>query len=364
MSLPTTGLSAAAAAVVAMVLAMEAAAASEALPDSATEQWRQKVAWQKAQEPAEYRQFVDRFVGVFNSSDIEPLSEHLAPQLMESGRAEKVLGFLNFNKREHGRIEQVRFKYFDREKQRRNSEDLAVYYLRFADGTDWAMRVGVDDRGRLTRFILTDSNYNEDLPLHVSASELSLPFHQGQRWTVLWGGLSADQNYHVVSRAQKNAVDFLIRHPWSKKSHKSDGTENDDYYCFGKPIYSPVKGKVVKVINDVPDNAVGEMNPRDLTGNTVVIRTEADEYVLLAHFKRGSVSVQESQDVAMGARLGLCGNSGNSSEPHLHMHVMDGPELSQATGLEMRFESMRLNRGARAENYSPVRGNTVWKQDP
>ena len=154
----------------------------------------------------------------------------------------------------------------------------------------------------------------------------------------------------------------MIRHPWNNKSFKSDGKTNEDYYAYGKPILSPADGIIVKVIDSVPDNEIGKMNPKQLTGNTVIIKTEIDEHILLAHFKNNSIEVKENDKVKKGDLLGLCGNSGNSSEPHLHLHVMDKPQLRGATGRKIYFEELILNREATTKNYSPVRGNVVMRR--
>jgi murein DD-endopeptidase MepM/ murein hydrolase activator NlpD len=179
---------------------------------------------------------------------------------------------------------------------------------------------------------------------------------------VLWGGLTHEDNYHVKSRSQKNAIDFLIKDPASGKSYINEGKLNTDYLAFDKPLYAPAAGKIIKVINDVPDNKPGEMNARALTGNTIIIETEKREYILLAHFKNGSIVVEESQQVLPGLLLGNVGNSGNSSEPHLHMQVMDKAVMREATGLRMNFDNLILNGERSVMNHAPVRGDTVSKK--
>ena len=118
---------------------------------------------------------------------------------------------------------------------------------------------------------------------------------------------------------------------------------------------------MIKVIDGVEDNAIGEMNSKQLTGNTVIIRSQEGEYILLAHFKNNTIAVKERDKIKPGDLLGLCGNSGNSSEPHLHMQMMDKPEMKEATGLKMYFDELILNGESQAKNYSPVRENYVRK---
>ncbi len=328
----------------------------------ALEVWKNKIEWQQKREPDDYRKFIAHFKDVFNSDDMTKILDHTSELMLKETPAEKVVGFLNFFKNDHGKIKSMRFKYFDKRNQRRDAEELAVYFLEFENGTQWEFRVGVNESLKMTRYVITDNNYNEDLPLVKSRTRLSLPFEKGEEWFVLWGGETQEDNYHVVSRSQKNAFDFVIRHPWNNKSYKTDGKTNEDYYAFGKPVYSPANGTIVKVIDGVNDNEIGKMNPKQLTGNTVIIRSQNGEYILLAHFKDNTIKVKENDKVKIGDLLGLCGTSGNSSEPHLHMQVMDKPEMKDATGLKIYFDSVVLNGESPTINYSPVRGNSVKRK--
>lgn len=72
-------------------------------------------------------------------------------------------------------------------------------------------------------------------------------------------------------------------------------------------------------------------------GNHVVLRIAPDTYVAVAHVRRGSVRVRTGETVRAGELLGECGNSGNTSEPHVHLQVMDRPWIAVAAGLPMRF---------------------------
>ena len=141
-------------------------------------------------------------------------------------------------------------------------------------------------------------------------------------WTVFWGGDTKELNYHVVDQAQKNAFDFLITDE-KGNSYKTIGQTNDDYYVFGKKIIAPAAGEVVLVVEGIKDNTPGEMNPIYVPGNTVIIKTANDEYLFFAHFKQHSIKVKQGQQVKQGELLGLCGNSGNSTEPHLHFQIQE-----------------------------------------
>ncbi len=197
--------------------------------------------------------------------------------------------------------------------------------------------------------------FKEDL-VKVSQVKYQLPFKE--QWFVFWGGDTPEENYHVDYPGQEGAFDFVIV-DMENKTFKSDGLKNEDYYAFGKEIYSPCNGEVVMVIDGIHDNRPGEMFPMMALGNGVVIKNESNEYVFLAHFKNHSTKVKEGQKVKAGDLLGLCGNSGNSSEAHLHLHVQDQLLTSDATGRKIFFKGVMLN-GKELKRYSPIKGDQVF----
>jgi urea transporter len=109
------------------------------------------------------------------------------------------------------------------------------------------------------------------------------------------------------------------------------GNELKDYYCFNKPIIVPANGTVVKVINWINDNQIGEINARDNWGNLVVIYHAPGVYSLLSHLKHNSIQVTEGQTVKAGDLLAACGNSGRSAIPHLHFHIQTTAEPGSPT---------------------------------
>ncbi len=153
---------------------------------------------------------------------------------------------------------------------------------------------------------------------------LTLPF--AGIWTV-WQGFDGQWTHQGIWRY---AVDFVIKDE-QKKTHTGTGLQLEDYYCFGKPILSPVRGRVVSLVNDVPDNTPGTVNETQNWGNYVLIYDERGFYVLLAHFQKGSIKVKTGQWVEQGQLIGLCGNSGYSPQPHLHVQIQLTPELGAPT---------------------------------
>ena len=142
--------------------------------------------------------------------------------------------------------------------------------------------------------------------------------------------------------------------------HRRDGSKNEDYFCFGREILAPADGLVVEAIDGVRDNTPGSMNPYCLVGNCVVIQHRTNEFSVLAHFQRGTLAVKSGDRVQRGQLLGKCGNSGNSSEPHLHYHLQHSAIFQDALGIKCVFDKVSLIRGGTAKlNYSPVKGDVI-----
>lgn len=191
-----------------------------------------------------------------------------------------------------------------------------------------------------------------------NTTSLDLPFRGS--WFTFWGGDDKTQNYHVVSTPQKHAFDFLILDQ-NGRSFERSGTRNEDYYAFGKPLYAVCDAVVDRVIHGVRDNKPGTMNPEEPFGNAVVLKTANQEFIVYAHFEEGTLQVKKGDAVKQGQLLGRCGNSGNSSEPHLHFHIQDGPDLHNAVGVKAYFEHLILNDDQEMNDYSPVKNDRIMR---
>lgn len=123
---------------------------------------------------------------------------------------------------------------------------------------------------------------------------------------------------------------------------------------FGRPVLAPGSGTVVAVRDGEVDRGARRGLPSvayaltqrrrlgggwaGLAGNHVVIRLAPGVLVALCHLQRGSVAVTPGQDVTVGEPVGRCGNSGNSTEPHVHVQAFDRMDLASATGLPVVFD--------------------------
>ena len=178
---------------------------------------------------------------------------------------------------------------------------------------------------------------------------------------VFWGGDTKELNQHHDVPNQRFAFDFLGANE-EGKTRKGENPVNEDYFAFGREILAPADGKVTDVINGVRDNIPGSMNPYSALGNAVFIRHSEHEVSVLAHLKLGSIKVKVGDKVKRGHVIGLCGNSGNSSEPHLHYHLQNTPIIQDGTGIKCYFEKVVITDkgdGKTKKNYSPVKGEVV-----
>lgn len=134
----------------------------------------------------------------------------------------------------------------------------------------------------------------------------------------------------------------------------------DRFFAFGQPILAPAAGRVVSVHDGEADHvarrsAVARV-PYALTqaarvrggagaiaGNHVILELEGrGGYVVLAHLRSGSIRVRTGEAVAAGRELAACGNSGNSTQPHLHIQIMDSADPFTARGLPMYFREYQV----------------------
>jgi hypothetical protein len=131
------------------------------------------------------------------------------------------------------------------------------------------------------------------------------------------------------------------------------------FFAFGQPILAPVNG----IVADVHDGELDHDGRRSqlalvpyvlgqgarlrrgvqaLAGNFVTIALpDGSGFVALAHLRFGSVRVRTGQHVIEGELIAECGNSGNSTEPHVHLQAMDSADLSLAQGMPMSFRRFR-----------------------
>lgn len=133
---------------------------------------------------------------------------------------------------------------------------------------------------------------------------------------------------------------------------------NRAFPAFGAPLHAVADATVVHAEDDQRDHlsrnslpalvyfllieGVGRIlgGTRRIVGNHIVLDLGEGTYAVYAHVQRGSLAVRAGDEVVAGQRLGNCGNSGNSTEPHVHFQLMDGPDLNTARGVPFRWRGI------------------------
>lgn len=172
-----------------------------------------------------------------------------------------------------------------------------------------------------------------------SRHEYVLPFKG--TWVTLAGGDEKATNYHVTTPSHRWAYDFAPIVEGSRYS--GDGASLEDHHCYGMEVFSPAGGVVIQAIGSEVDHEPGTFDPNQILGNHVVIQVDQEEYLFLAHLKRGSLKVRPGDEVEQGDLLGECGNSGRSYTPHLHVHLQNNRAFPMAEGLPLRFSDYRAD---------------------
>jgi Peptidase family M23 len=170
---------------------------------------------------------------------------------------------------------------------------------------------------------------------------IASPFPNGT-YLVASGGSNDWVNAHVRTldpsvprfrlwRGQSYGVDIIKVDALGLRASGWRPAEPDAYLTFGAPLIAPCAGTVVAALDGLPDQRIPQQDPVHKGGNYVMI--DCGPFVVaLAHLQRGSVRVRPGDDIALGAPIGLMGNSGQSSEPHLHIHAQLGFNPNQPFG--------------------------------
>jgi murein DD-endopeptidase MepM/ murein hydrolase activator NlpD len=196
---------------------------------------------------------------------------------------------------------------------------------------------------------------------HHSPNEYSFPV----RGTWIAGAAPSLHSHHRWGAIQEFALD-LVQIGEGGITHTGDGSRLDQYYAYGQPVYAVGDGTVVAAKGDSPESDQSLKQPGEsgeayfqrsmaaqqgllaqgfaaILGNHVVIEHPHGEFSMYVHLQPGSVSVAPGDEVTRGQLIGRLGHSGNSTEPHLHFHVTDGPDLSYSRSLPVEFSDIALS---------------------
>jgi hypothetical protein len=153
----------------------------------------------------------------------------------------------------------------------------------------------------------------------------------------------------VVASGQRFGIDYL-KIDSAGRSYVGDRLKNSSYYAYGTPLLAVGDGIVVAIKDSIPENIPGgravPINLETVGGNHVVIDLGDNQFAFYAHMQPGTIRVRVGDRVKRGLVIGLLGNSGNSTEPHLHFHVSDSPATGTSTlgseGIPYAFPSFEV----------------------
>jgi hypothetical protein len=189
---------------------------------------------------------------------------------------------------------------------------------------------------------------------------LAFPLGTG-RYLIVNGGSGSSTNAHLETldaseprfrewRGQSYGVDLVELDGLGLRAKGLQPADPRAYRIYGARVLAPCAGRVVLAVDGLPDMRVPEMDREQMAGNYVLLRC-ADADVIIDHLSPGSVQVRVGDAVATGVWLGAVGNSGNTGEPHLHVHAQrPGPAGAPIGGdpLPIVFDS-----------HFPVRGDRI-----
>lgn len=204
--------------------------------------------------------------------------------------------------------------------------------------------------------IVLENKYHGNLPsienYHCTV-KYSLPFKE--QWVVVNGGVTKEESHSWEIPTQRYAYDFIMLDE-AGKSYSGDETLPTSFYCYGQDILAPADGVVVEIENGNHDSQITadrsvSCAARDIRGNYVIIRHAKNEYSLMAHLKPDSICVSVGKQVKRGEKIAQCGNTGNSSEPHLHFQIQAEKSFYLSPGLPIEFENIVAQKTPNYQNF-------------
>lgn len=212
------------------------------------------------------------------------------------------------------------------------------------------------------------------LPRPVPPPPLALRCPVAGRWRAMNSPASKVPSHGTHAFGQTYAID-LVHEPADHERPPFGGPratrDPREYPAFGVPVTAPVSGTVVAAHDGRRDhrsrsNLLGYLSmvvesvvfslrgAAGVMGNHVVVEAADDDgFVAIAHLQRGSLTVDVGDHVEVGQLLGRVGNSGNSSEPHVHLHVMDRAAPGRALGQPFTFTDVVVDDAPTVPDAAP-----------
>jgi hypothetical protein len=182
-------------------------------------------------------------------------------------------------------------------------------------------------------------------------------------WLVYHGGHTQQTSHSWDALTQRYAYDF-VKADKQFSRHEGRGRQPTDYYCHGQSILAAADGEVVGLMDGIGESPFAglfmvDFLCRNMAGNHLMIRHADGEYGFYAHLLKDSLAVNVGDQVKQGQVIGLCGFSGNGTEPHLHFHLQDKPNFYRGMGLPIKFEQVTVDGQPETGPVVVVRGTRV-----
>ena len=191
----------------------------------------------------------------------------------------------------------------------------------------------------------------------------------GQGWVAANGCCAADSIHRASSLsvnggiyfAQRFAIDWMRLDDAGRFVH-GDPSDVRNYTCYGADVLAVADGTVIETLNDLDDQKPGTLpDPKTITlqnvdGNHVVMDLGDGVFAFYAHMQKGSVRVAAGDRVKRGQVLGKLGNTGNTSAPHLHFHLMESPSVLGSNGIPYVTDSFSVAGEAPEAEFAAATG--------
>jgi murein DD-endopeptidase len=147
--------------------------------------------------------------------------------------------------------------------------------------------------------------------------------------------------------SQRFAIDWVELYPNGKTYH-DDPSDNKNYRAYGTEIHAVASGTVTEIKDGLPQNTPGAkslavpITLETIGGNHVIVDIGDGLFAFYAHMQPGSLRVKVGDHVEVGQVLGLVGNTGNSSEPHLHFDICNASSELACEGIPYAFVSFEV----------------------
>jgi hypothetical protein len=175
-------------------------------------------------------------------------------------------------------------------------------------------------------------------PAWLNANSCCVPEAPHRSSRIAVGGKS-------IKKFEEFAIDWVQMR--NGRVFDGDGARSEQWYGFGADVLAVADGSVAAVFDGMPNQhpnapVTGLRGPRDYSGNHVSLQISPGVWAIYAHLQPGSITVKTGDQVKKGQAIGKLGNSGNSSGPHLHFQLSDGPEITTSNSLPFSLDSYRL----------------------